>query len=222
MTEQQRLPEEQANEQPQNGEGTNTYGFQPLQQTVPEQRKELQTLGCITLRAEINKMLSRYPQLELRTSAETMQRLEQYDEKELENILQNCRNDLQNIRGTPSADFALFVTTGPVDHYLLPGFTERCVNDADLKEDVEHEMTMLFGSHSNRINILYRLLNNAYACLFHPDIPYNTRTEVEVRNKSAYTRTIPPVNEKEYEQEEQTHRQCKRARHQRGEDSSSD
>jgi hypothetical protein len=227
MSEQQpRTQSESADSNTEASKENNNYGFQPVEEEpkVSEKQKDPDTPLCPVLREEINKLLCRYPELTLRTSQATMLQLEQYGEKELKNILQNCRNDLQAIRGTPSADFAIGVGTLPVDRWCgVEGYTERCLHDRELKRDVEHEMTLVLGGGSNRINILFRLMNNLYACLFQPDMPYNVGEMYDMEEEgeeSPYVKRVDPPANDEHE-EEQAKRQHKRARTERGENQTS-
>lgn len=146
-------------------------------------------------------MLTDFPELQLRTSAHTMATLEQYEEKELENILKNCHSDLRLIRGMPSAEFGIFAIAKLVERVTkgkLDGYHERCHNDTDLKRDIEAEISLLFGGFGRRMNILFRFLNNAWKQLYDPNSDYNNwegheEYEQEMGAKrDQYVRTIPP------------------------------
>lgn len=205
------------------------YGFQPAEpEKPPEQPKLTDTPACKALREVINAMLSRYPEIELRSTEMAMKQLEQYDEKELTNILNNIHHDLDKVNGTPSARLAVGIGTMPLDHYV-PGYTERCMNDTRLCSDIGHEMQLLFGTHSNRANILYRLMNHLWDALYYPDAPYadelveeaQQRAEEERVSKHSKKLKFPPPDEPE-RQTEETQRHRKRARRAREEDSASD
>lgn len=217
---------EQQDKANENGTPTN-YGFEPAElQKPPEPAKITDTPACKALREIINAMLSRYPEVELRSTELAMKQLEQYDEKELQNILNNIHHDLDKVNGTPSARLAVGVGTMPIDHYV-PGYTERCMNDARLCSDIGHEIQLLFGAHSNRMNILYRLMNHLWDALYHPDAPYadelaEEAKEAERERASKHSKKLKqPPPEDEQQQEEQANRHRKRARTARDEDSAS-
>lgn len=145
-------------------EGAETFGFEPMAEVVEEKDKKRareESEEAKALKKEIIKLVARYPKLELRTSKVIMEKLNLMDEDELRIVKDNCISDLAEMRGTPVSSFVLFLITTPVD-WKLPGYTEECLNDLELKRDVETEMITLFGDLSNRINIFFRLLNNAY------------------------------------------------------------
>lgn len=148
------------------GEGNQkAQGFQPMEDPVEDKekkRKREESEQSKALKREIIKMVARYPELELRTGKQIMDKLNEMGEDELVMVRDNCINDLAEIRGTPAASFATFCVTQPVDRYLLPGYTEQCLSDLELKRDIETEMILLLGELSNRVNIFFRLLNNAY------------------------------------------------------------
>ncbi len=146
-------------------EEVQTYGFKPMSEPVIDEAKKREreeSEASKTLKKEILKMVSRYPMLELRTSQAIMEKLNTMSEDELQTIRDNCLTDLAELRGTPVASFTIFLMTQPVDQYLLPGYTDQCLSDIELKRDVENEIVSIMGELSNRINIFFRLLNNAY------------------------------------------------------------
>jgi hypothetical protein len=139
-------------------------GFTPMEEPVESEKKKRareESEESKALKKEILKLVARYPKLELRTSKEIMDKLNEMGEDELRIIRDNCVNDLAEMRGTPVASFVVFLITQPVD-WKLPGYTDQCLSDIELKRDVETELIMLLGDLSNRINIFFRLLNNAY------------------------------------------------------------
>ena len=144
-----------------------------------------------------------------------MATLDQYDEAELKNIMQNCINDLQRIRGVPAAEFILHLICGFIDWRLLPGYLDRCMNDVELKRDVESETMTWIGVMNTRLNIAFRLLNNAYLTMYLPDYPAYDGEEDPNDRESQYMRNVLPQDE---EQEERPH---KRARTSGGENSTS-
>jgi len=151
-------------EEPSEHEGEGKNGFMGMGDPVDEAKKKRareESEESKALKKEIIKLVSRYPSLELRTSKVIMEKLNEMGEDELKIVRDNCVNDLSELRGTPVSSFVLFCVTSPVD-WKLPGYTEQCLSDVELKRDVETEMISLFGDLSTRINIFFRLLNNAY------------------------------------------------------------
>ncbi len=145
--------------------GGNNDGFQPMEEPIEIENKKRvreESEESKALKKEILKLVARYPQLELRTGKIIMDKMADMDEDELRMVRDNCINDLAEIRGTPVASFAVFCLTQPIDRYFLQGFTEQCLSDIELKRDVETELILLLGELSNRVNIFFRLLNNAY------------------------------------------------------------
>lgn len=193
---------------PEGDRSQDNFGFVPLEEAVPVDKpsKITDSPACLVLREQINTMLTDFPELQLRTSVHTMRMLEQYDEGELANILKNCHSDLRLIRGMPGAEFLLYLTCSLVERYI-PGYLERCQADTDLKRDVESEMTLLFGGASRRMNILYRLVNNAYQEIFYPENEYNDWAGREAPEPQDYVRTIPPDGERD--QNERPHKRTR-------------
>ena len=200
-------------EEPMNAE--DQHGFNPLPEEK-EAEKPRETPAVRILKEKINALICRYPELSLRSSAETMASLDQYDEKELTNIMANCINDLQKIRGVPAAEFAIHLLCGIIDWKLLPGYLERCQNDTELKRDVESEMMSWLGVMNTRLNIAFRLLNNAYLEWFQPNYEYYGSHLEEDEKKSQY---MQDVGSQDKESEERPH---KRARTSSGENKTSD
>jgi hypothetical protein len=207
-------------EQAQGGEN---FGFEAaIEEPVeePEKRKVVDSPGVVILKDKINALLCRYPELQLRSSAASMTALDNYEEKELVNILQNCINDLQQIRGVPAAELVIHILAGVVDWKLLPGYLDRCMADEELKRDVESEMMNWIGLMNTRLNIAFRFMNNAYIQIFRPDAPYYGEQESsdEELELQPYIQNVPlhaqPSGEKE--------RPRKRARTSGQQDKSSD
>jgi len=165
--------EEQTPELVQSQAGKETFGFKPLQAAPEERREETkkESPACKALRDNINRLICRYPQLRLRSSEATLRTLSQYDEAELNNILQNAQNDLRAIRGSPMADTLINLTAGFISRWV-PDFLPRCQNDSELKSDVESEATLLFGACSNRTNIVFRMANNLHNAVYQPQTAY--------------------------------------------------
>lgn len=139
-------------------------GFEAMDEPVESEKKKRareESEESKALKKEILKLVARYPKLELRTSKEIMNKLNEMGEDELRIIRDNCVNDLAELRGTPVASFVVFLMTQPVE-WKLPGYTDQCMSDIELKRDVETEIILVLGDLSNRINIFFRLLNNAY------------------------------------------------------------
>jgi hypothetical protein len=120
------------------------------------------------IKDKINRLICRYPGLILRSSVETMKRFADYTIDELENIYKNAITDIAQFRGTPSAEFVLYLITHYPDKRIkrMNGYTARCCADEELKRDIEEEMINLLGWADNKVNILFRLLNNAYKTYF--------------------------------------------------------
>lgn len=145
--------------------GEDNYGFKPLEE--PEQkeekkRKREESEASKQYKKEIIRILSKYPDVQLRTSKQIMDRLEEMPEEELLNVRDNCIADLQEIRGSPAASFLLFGITQPVD-WKMPGYTECCLRDEELLRSVDLEIINTLGDLGNRMYIFFRLLNNAYS-----------------------------------------------------------
>jgi hypothetical protein len=145
------------------GEPNGNDGFKPLEEKPEESKKRgrEESAAAKQYKSEINKLLSQYPELELRNSNQIMERLAHMNEDELRNVRDNCINDLIEIRGSPAAAFTIFAMTAPVN-FTLPGYTNRCLRDRDLAKSVDLEIISLLGAVGNRAFLLFRLINNAY------------------------------------------------------------
>lgn len=206
---------DQDNVEPQIGNEPEQHGFIPLPEQAPTRERAPETPEAKILKERINALICRYPELSLRSSAATMSSLDQYDETELKNIMSNCINDLQKIRGVPASEFVLHLICGLVDYKLLPGYLDRCMDDEELKRDVESEMMNWVGVMNTRLNIAFRMLNNAYIQYFQPDYPHYGDQLPEELEESRYMRNVIPQDEVEEE------RPNKRARPSSGENRSS-
>lgn len=146
--------------------------------------------------------------------------LDNYEEQELFNILQNCLNDLQRIRGVPAAELVIHILAGIVDWKFIPGYLDRCLADEELKRDVESEMMNWIGLMNTKLNIAFRFINNAYVQIFRPDAPYYGEEESsdEEETQSPYIQNVPPHAQSSGEKE----RPRKRARTSGQQDQSSD
>lgn len=93
-----------------------------------------------------------------------MKRLQNFTSRELENIYKNCMNQLAAVRGTPSAEFVIYMLTYYIDAHVknARGFTHRCQSDYELKRDVEREMVARFGYMPNLIQIFFRMANHLF------------------------------------------------------------
>jgi hypothetical protein len=87
--------------QPASAQSTETGETHPLEQdghdATAETAEELQERTAIL--GEISKLVSRYPELRLRSNSELLASLDEYDLLELKNIYMNAMNDVQDIRG---------------------------------------------------------------------------------------------------------------------------
>ncbi len=136
---------------------TNDYGFEPADKPREE---PVETEAVKKLKQDINLLICRYPALQPRTSHALMEKLAALSEQELQNVYLNAINDVSELRGTPSAETVLLTTT-PID-WKIPGYTDYCMKDVELKRDIESEIVLLFGWLGNKVNIFFRLVNNAY------------------------------------------------------------
>jgi hypothetical protein len=134
-----------------------TYGFEPAE---PEEVVNVEPPEIKKLKQDINLLICRYPGLQPRTSHALMEKLSNLTEEELKNVYLNCVNDVAELRGTPTAETALLLTL-PVNS-MIPGYTDYCMKDVELKRDIESELIQLFGWLGTKINILFRLFNNGY------------------------------------------------------------
>jgi hypothetical protein len=156
-------------------QSANSFGFRPMEPSPEEiasmrgeslkRQKPEETAKMKELKAEINKLLCRYPGLVPRTSSAIMQRLSEMSEEELENIHINMLNDITEVRGTPSAEAVIMALTYWADAHHIPGYTSVCLSDIELKRDIESEIIKLIGFLNTKLNILFRFLNNAYTCM---------------------------------------------------------
>lgn len=148
-----------------NQEGEN-YGFTPLEKPEKKEEKEKEkieeTPEMRELKDKIQQLICQYPQLTPRSSNEVMEKLDEMNDKQLRNIYTNCITDVAQYRGTPAANFFIFLLTFLPNRYYLPTYTDVCLKDTELKRDIEAEAIHLLGGLSTRINILFRLLNNAH------------------------------------------------------------
>ncbi len=173
---------------------TESYGFDPLEKEEVVEEK-VETEAQKKLKKDINLLICRYPSLQIRTSHKLMEKLGGLSEEELRNVYMNAVNDVTELRGTPSAQTVLLLTY-PID-LKLPGYTEYCMRDLELKRDIESELVLLFGWLGNKINIIFRLINNAY--LVHRQILDPTFKEKEDEEKigKLYAKPIEVEEENE-------------------------
>jgi hypothetical protein len=148
--------------------GDDNFGFRPLEDHEDEKLKKQKVEDTAIMKEtkeKIAHLLCQFPQLVPRTSHDIMQRLDQLSEKELMNVYANCMNDVTEFKGTPSSDFIIYLGTYFINT-ILPTFRERCLDDVNLKRDIESEMIHYLGRIGNKLNILFRLANNAYAAFY--------------------------------------------------------
>lgn len=129
---------------------------------LPREEYIEETAQLKKLRSHVRKILCRYPDLKIKDGSEI--HIDHYTEEQLETIIQNFMTDLQPRRGIPAADIVINVLGTAVDR-LIPGFKHECQGDKELKQDIEYELTYWLGVLSNRINIVFRLANNAYVAV---------------------------------------------------------
>lgn len=151
-------------------------GFVPMekdQQVMDEdkskkRKREEDSPAIKEIKEKINYILSRYPELQPRTSHGLMQKLEAMDLQELCNVHMNLLHDLSNTRGTACAETVIFVLTWPINK-TIRGYMSKCLNDDDLKKDIEMEMVDIMGAANSKVNILFRLFNNAVKMIMNFD-----------------------------------------------------
>lgn len=151
------------------GEEEENYGFQPFENDEEKEKKKEQDMSPAAqqLRIQINRLICRYPQLTPRSSSHTIETLNRYSLEQLQNIYDNCINDLQSVRGTPTSEMVINVTGSLVERYSsLRGFRERCLTDTELNRDIEAEMISLLYYCGNKLQIAFRFANNAFKCYF--------------------------------------------------------
>lgn len=151
------------------GEGTDeaNFGFHGMEQPVEKERQQKrqreETEEEKGLKAKINLLLCRYPALVPRTSSAIMKKLDELSASELKNVYTNALNDIAEVRGTPSAETIILALTYHADSSYLVGYTDTCLKDVELKRDIETEVIELIGFLNNKVNILFRFINNAYS-----------------------------------------------------------
>ncbi len=142
---------------------SNPYGFKPSEDPkTPDHDEELNEEEAAEreqLIGELLQMVSRYPQLKLRSSNELLERLKHFTLEQLRNVHFNASNDISELRGTPCATTVLLGTVY-LDRYL-PHYSDICLADVELKRDIENEVVDFFGYFGAGVNILFRLVNNA-------------------------------------------------------------
>ena len=117
------------------------------------------------LKQRILRLVAKYPRVRPRTSLATLRQLDEFDHDELQNVYNNCIIDINKYRGTPTADFVIALATYHMDK-VVKGYTTRCLQDKELKQDVEEEVIITFGLLGNRATIICRLMNNLYKAVF--------------------------------------------------------
>jgi len=181
------------------------FGFRPFEEDVEQEKKKERDMSpaAVKLRLQINKLQCRYAGLRLRSSFETMQALLNYDAEQLQGIYDNCINDLQDIRGTPSSEMVTNVFCSGVEKYTrLKGYREMCLEDKELQRDIEAEMMDLLYWGGNRIQMVFRLCNNAYKCYYELEAAPNKRDE-ESESVKAVQRGIKDIFDEQDEREKE-------------------
>lgn len=143
----------------------NNYGFTAMEDpevAKEKKRKRDETPEARNLKREIQTLLCRYPTLVPRTSHEVMEKLNAFDDDELNNIYLNCLNDVSEIRGNPIANTVIYGVTSIIDSLYLPGFTEECMADVELKRNIESTVTVWLGRISTAAQMAFQFGNNAY------------------------------------------------------------
>lgn len=190
----QEEPEFSQEESEQDGE---TFGFQAMEEpSVDEEKRGTKrpredTEEMKQLKREILRYVGRYPTLELRSSKQITDRLDQMTVEELRIVRDNCVTDLSDIRGAPVASFAVFCMSKPFDAFL-PGYSDQCLQDTELKRDVESEIIAVLGEMGNKVNIFFRLLNNAYITWKRQKHFTNQGFDLDAETTKKWTRIYPP------------------------------
>ncbi len=173
------------------------HGFVPLESEDKPKESVTETPEVLELRGKINQLLCRYPELTPRSSEEILKKLKEYDLEGLRNILQNCLNDLQKVRGTPTAECVIYIIASVVEVLWIPSYVKTCIEDEELKRDIESEVTYWLGCISNRMNILFRFLNNAYTTVRRNEsiIIENVRPNIRYPREDVqeYNRHVQPI-----------------------------
>jgi hypothetical protein len=141
-------------------ENTNKRKIDEVDEDEPEKEK---------VRNKIGRLIARYPGVKVRSSLQIMERLFDCSLSELKNIHTNIITDLASIRGTPTAELCITMITYHIDREFAKGYTNRCLNDVELKRDIEEEMINVIGELGTKIVIVFRLLNNLYRTIFKRD-----------------------------------------------------
>lgn len=176
---------------------------------VKRKRDIKEEIECEIWSEKINRLICKYPGLELRTSSEMMEILSQFNLKELKNIHTNCINDTMELRGTPTSEFTISALTYHINKNYVKGYTSKCLNDVELKREIEEEIIEIFGMLSNKFTILFRMVNNLYQCVFQSDfIPDKSIDSLFNKGKQfdaeeIHSKYIYPIERREQEEEDE-------------------
>ncbi len=187
------------------GEGEENFGFHPFEEEDEREKKKEQDNSpeAVKLRQQINKLVCRFASLRLRSSSETLAALSNYNAVELQGIYDNCINDLQEIRGTPSSEMVTNVFCSGVEKYTrLEGYRIMCLEDKELQRDIEAEMIDLLYWGGNRIQMLFRFANNAYKCYYDMEAAPNKKEE-DSESVKAVQRGIKDIFDEQDEREKE-------------------
>jgi hypothetical protein len=177
------------------GEGPNkrakTKGFFSQFSSTKEDKEEKRKKE---VKLKINELLCRNPGLKPRDSLPLMNLFESYSLDQLENIYTNCLNDLIEHRGM-SASSVLIKCLSYVADVLLPGFSDECLKDIELRKDLEYEAIDLLRYFGTRVNILFRLGDNALTAFEKNRYNYryiNPRDEIKIlqETESPYVKVV--------------------------------
>ncbi len=144
------------------------------------------------IRETIQLLLCRYPQLQIRSTNLIMEKLKEYDTEQLKDIYRNAINDVTQLNGMPAPHACITLVTKPIDN-KVPGYTQKCLNDNELKKDIEIELVQILGHIGNRANIVFRLINNLYETM--RELTFGNTQHV-VLNQSNWTapNLVPPTS----------------------------
>lgn len=112
------------------------------------------------LMKKIIRLLRRNPEIMPKTMADYERNLNSYSIKELEEVFENIMYDIQAKSGTPFSDFLIWFLTIPFVRAGNGKFRKICHKDVGLKQDMENEITFTVMDINNRIQILFKFINN--------------------------------------------------------------
>ncbi len=182
--------------------GITNPNYNPALFNINEQEPkegQVETPEMLEIKKQITAIVSRYPNIQLRSTFKLLEKLNNLSQEELNNMLTNAQNDIAQLNGTPGADFILSFIGSLGDQYV-PGFMEECMNDVILQRDIENQIFNYVGIMGPTATIPLRVAGcasrakkrareNQKFAIFDPRVNYATQTN----NNS------PPSNKKQKE-----------------------